>query len=38
MNAAFAMTGILALLSIILIRLIMNQHSAKSYVLQSQAF
>lgn len=39
MNATFAMTGILALLgSIILARIIMRDDSAKSYVLQCQAF
>lgn len=39
MNASFAMIGILGLLdSIILARLIMRGDSAKSYVLQCQAF
>lgn len=38
MNANFTTIGILALLSIILARLIMRSDSAKSYVLQCQAF
>lgn len=39
MNATFAMIGILGLLAgIILVRLIMCNDSAKSYVLQCQAF
>lgn len=38
MNAVFAMIGILGLLaSIILVRLIKHDDSAKSYVLQCQA-
>ena len=39
MNAVFAMIGILGLLiSIMLVRLITYGNSAKSYVLQRQAF
>ncbi len=39
MNAVFTMIGILGLfLSIILVRLITPRFSAKSYVLQCQAF